>query len=116
MLSWKPGKDDLFYKTVHCLPELKDKDEFDKTVARIRKKFPNANKWLDCHLDPRRAEMIFPAIGPCDDPMSSRDTNAQESLSADFMRSASAKKPSLLEASNHALRYTENVEADYIQS
>ncbi|KAG0003920.1 hypothetical protein BGZ65_001212, partial [Modicella reniformis] len=56
---------------------------------------------------------IFPAKSAKFNPVLSYDTNAQESLGADYKRTAEKKMLSILEAMDHTHRYMSRIEIDY---
>ncbi|KAG0076524.1 hypothetical protein BGZ93_003944, partial [Podila epicladia] len=58
--------------------------DFDRLVATILAKYPQAKRWLQWHLNDNVGKFIFPALSVYDNSHITKDTNAQESLGNDF--------------------------------
>ena len=84
-----------FYRKILELlnPELSE-NSFQAVVKELKSEYPKCKKWLEWYLHPERAKLIFPAL-PLETVGSiCKDKNAQESLGADFQKTA--KNPKFL--------------------
>lgn len=108
-----PDMEMTFYHEVLKLIEKRPVDEFHAIVASLKTRFPKVVRWLDWHLNPSRAQLIFPALTEQPRDHMRKDTNAQEGLGGDFQKTAPKRKLRIVECVEHVYRYVTNVEVDH---
>ncbi|KAF9109661.1 hypothetical protein BGW39_005010, partial [Mortierella sp. 14UC] len=63
-----------------------DRNLFVDLVSDLVTGFPKIKSWLNWYLNPVRGSLIFPALSDVDFSHLARDTNAQESIGAEFKK------------------------------
>ncbi|KAF9117817.1 hypothetical protein BGW39_001761, partial [Mortierella sp. 14UC] len=77
---------DQFKALAESLLDEADPGLFKNTIEMLMTKFPKIDSWLNWHVHPKRGPLIFPALSKNTNTYMSRDTNAQESIGAEFKK------------------------------
>jgi hypothetical protein len=77
---------DQFKALAESLLDETDPDLFKNTITVLMAKFPKIDSWLNWYVHPKRGPLIFPALNKSTNAHMSRDTNAQESIGAEFKK------------------------------